>query len=39
MIEWVKPGGDVSDAWESNAEQWLAWARTPGHDIYFWQVN
>ncbi len=39
MIDVVKPGGDLSDAWESKAEQWLAWARTPGHDVYFWQLN
>jgi 2-polyprenyl-3-methyl-5-hydroxy-6-metoxy-1,4-benzoquinol methylase len=31
--------GDVSDAWETNAEQWLAWARTPGHDTYYWDLN
>ena len=39
MIGVVRPGGDVSDAWESRAEEWLAWARTPGHDVYFWQLN
>jgi SAM-dependent methyltransferase len=31
--------GDVSEAWERNAEQWLAWARTPEHDVYYWQLN
>jgi ubiquinone/menaquinone biosynthesis C-methylase UbiE len=30
---------DVSAAWERNAGQWLAWARTPGHDTYHWQLN
>jgi SAM-dependent methyltransferase len=30
---------DVSDAWEENAGQWLAWARTPAHDVYFWELN
>ena len=30
---------DVSDAWEHNAEAWLAWARTPDHDVYHWRVN
>ena len=30
---------DVSEAWEKNAEQWLAWARTPQHDVYYWQLN
>lgn len=23
---------DVGDAWEENADSWLAWTRTPGHD-------
>ncbi len=30
---------DVSDAWERNAEEWLAWARTPDHDVYHLRVN
>jgi SAM-dependent methyltransferase len=25
----------VSEGFESRAEQWLAWARTPGHDAYW----
>src|ERR1039458_8399814 len=29
----------VSLAWEQNAHQWLAWARTPEHDVYFWELN
>lgn len=29
----------VSRAWEANARQWLAWARTPDQDVYFWQLN
>jgi hypothetical protein len=29
----------VSEAWEHNAEQWLAWARTPDHDAYHWRFN
>jgi SAM-dependent methyltransferase len=33
------PPIDVSDAWENNAEQWLAWARTPEHDTYYWHLN
>ena len=24
---------------EVNAEEWLAWARTPGHDAAFWDMN
>ncbi len=31
--------GDVSAAWEDNAQQWLAWAGTPDHDVYFWKLN
>lgn len=30
---------DVGDAWERNAEEWLAWARAPGHDAYHWRLN
>jgi SAM-dependent methyltransferase len=30
---------DVSEAWEAHAEQWLAWARTPEHDVYYWRLN
>lgn len=26
----------MRDAWEQNAEDWVAWARTPGHDSYWW---
>lgn len=26
------PGG----AWEAEAENWIRWARTPGHDSYWW---
>ena len=29
----------LSDAWERHAEEWLAWARTPGHDRWFWRVS
>ena len=25
----------LSDEWESEAERWIAWARTPGHDSYW----
>lgn len=31
--------GGVSQAWEENAKQWVAWARTAEHDVYFWQLN
>jgi 2-polyprenyl-3-methyl-5-hydroxy-6-metoxy-1,4-benzoquinol methylase len=30
--------GDVSQAWEDHAAEWLAWARAPGHDSY-WQFH
>jgi SAM-dependent methyltransferase len=30
---------DVTDAWRDNAADWLAWARTPGHDVAFWELN
>jgi SAM-dependent methyltransferase len=29
----------LRDAWERHAEEWIAWARTPGHDHYFWRFN
>jgi SAM-dependent methyltransferase len=25
----------LRDAWEDNAEAWISWARTPGHDSYW----
>ncbi len=27
----------LADAWEENARDWIAWARTPLHDGVFWQ--
>lgn len=38
-VEGLGQGDGVSDAWERNAAQWLAWARTPGHDVYYWELN
>lgn len=29
---------DRPEGWEQDAEQWLRWARTPGHDEY-WQYR
>jgi SAM-dependent methyltransferase len=29
----------LRDEWESQAERWTAWARTPAHDHHFWEVN
>jgi SAM-dependent methyltransferase len=31
--------GSLRDTWEAQAENWAAWARTPGHDHFFWDVN
>ena len=34
----VQPCGVIavlSDAWEAEAEEWVRWARTPGHDSYW----
>jgi SAM-dependent methyltransferase len=31
--------GGLREAWEAQAENWAAWARAPGHDVYFWEVN
>jgi SAM-dependent methyltransferase len=29
----------MRDAWEAHAAEWAAWARTPGHDHFFWNYN
>ena len=29
----------LREAWDEHAAQWLAWARTPGHDQWFWRWN
>lgn len=29
----------VTDHWREVARQWVAWARTPGHDVFFWDYN
>jgi SAM-dependent methyltransferase len=29
----------LSAAWEAKAREWAAWTRTPGHDVYFSQLN
>jgi SAM-dependent methyltransferase len=31
--------GSLRDAWEQQAHNWAAWARTPGHDYFFWRLN
>ena len=30
------PGVDNRSAWEAEAENWVRWARTPGHDAYWY---
>ena len=30
---------DITDAWRERAAQWLQFARTPGHDVFFEQLN
>lgn len=32
-------GDRVGEAWERRAAEWTAWARTPGHDVYFTLLN
>jgi len=29
----------LRDAWEDQAANWVKWARTPGHDHWFWDHN
>jgi SAM-dependent methyltransferase len=29
----------MRDAWEEHARDWVAWARTPEHDHFFWAYN
>ena len=31
--------GSLRDAWEAQAENWAAWARTPGHDHFYLDIN
>jgi SAM-dependent methyltransferase len=32
-------GRSLSEAWEARASEWLRWARTPGHDVFFAELN
>ena len=32
------PDSTLREAWEAEADRWIAWARTPGHDSY-WQFH
>jgi hypothetical protein len=29
----------LDEVWERRATEWAAWARTPGHDVHFTQLN
>lgn len=35
----VEHRDDVSAAWDEHAAEWVAWARTLDHDVYYWQLN
>jgi SAM-dependent methyltransferase len=36
----VEPyAGNLRDAWRTHADDWAAWASTPGHDVFFWRYN
>jgi SAM-dependent methyltransferase len=35
----VAGGLNLRDAWEANAEAWIAWARAEGHDHFFWRYS
>lgn len=32
-------GGTLRDAWQEEAAAWIAWARSPGADHFFWRLN
>ena len=29
----------LREDWDAGAEDWIRWARSPGHDHYFWRLN
>ncbi len=31
----MEPAGNVSESWEENAEDWIAWTRTPDNDPFY----
>jgi SAM-dependent methyltransferase len=36
----VEPfAGNLRDAWREHADDWVAWASTPDHDVFFWRYN
>ena len=30
---------DLRKAWDKHADEWIKWARTEGHDYFFWRLN
>jgi SAM-dependent methyltransferase len=30
---------DLRRAWDKHADEWIRWARTEGHDFFFWRLN
>jgi len=32
-------GDPMARAWEQHADEWIAWAGTPGHDVFFSRFN
>jgi SAM-dependent methyltransferase len=39
MVENPSVRPSLRAAWEAQAEAWAKWARTPGHDHFFWRYN
>ena len=39
MPDFDHGGSSLTDAWEEEAEGWIRWARTPGHDDYYELYN
>ena len=32
-------GLNLRDSWDEHAEEWIAWARSEGHDHFFWRFS
>ena len=39
MTSFDHGGSSLTDAWDEQAEAWIRWARTPGHDDYYHLYN
>ena len=37
-LKWLRAAMNLRDAWEQQAQQWIEWARAPGHDS-FWRYH